>query len=55
MKYFYFLQTQAPDGNWVDCLGSYSKKSCIEAGKWQRTANDKKVRVVKRTDRIVWK
>ena len=51
----YFLQIKAPAGNWVDTLGSYSKKSCVQHGKWQRTANAKQVRVVKRTDQVVWK
>lgn len=53
----YFLQTQAPAGNWTDCLGSIDKETCVGHGKWRMVQPQyahQKVRVVERVDTPVW-
>lgn len=56
----YWLQTRAPAGNWVDSLGSASKQSCIDHGRYLGGMDKEKppvvydVRVVERVDTEVW-
>lgn len=48
----YFLQTQAPAGNWVDSLGT-TQEGCEQHGRYLQE-HGHAVRVVKRSDRVVW-
>lgn len=50
----YWLQTRAPAGNWSDNLGSMSKQSCIDHGRYLAEQHDEEVRVVERVDTPVW-
>lgn len=50
----YWLQTQAPAGNWVDNMGSASRNSVITHGKWLQKEHGETVRVVDRTDTVIW-
>lgn len=50
----YFLQTKAPAGNWVDNLGCAKKEECVRHGLWLRQVDGDQVRVIERTDRVVW-
>jgi hypothetical protein len=48
----YWLQTKAPAGNWVDCLGSELITDCISHGHYRRGRGDE-VRVIERKDRPI--
>lgn len=51
----FWLQTQAPAGNWVDSLGTTGKDAAIEHGKWLLQKTDAiAVRVIERTDVEIW-
>jgi hypothetical protein len=49
----FYLQTQAPAGNWVDSIGA-TKDECERMGRYMKRHAGAKVRVVERIDRIVW-
>lgn len=53
----YWLQTQAPAGNWTDYLGSHDEQTCVQHGEYLINDTDYvgSVRVVKRTDTEIWK
>lgn len=50
----YWLQVRAPAGNWVDSLGSDDKHACVVHGRWLAKERGEHVRVVERTDVVVW-
>ena len=52
MNHRYWLQTQAPAGNWVDSVGT-TLEACISHGRYLQQRGEI-VRVVKRTDRVLW-
>jgi hypothetical protein len=49
----FWLQTQAPAGNWTDNLGSDDQQACVSHGEYLAKQGDA-VRVVERTDTVVW-
>lgn len=50
----YWMQVQAPAGNWVDNMGSDNIKLLIEQAVWHEEQHHENVRVVERTDTPVW-
>ena len=52
MNHRYWLQIQAPAGNWVDSLGA-TLDACKSHGLYLQQQGEL-VRVVERTDRVLW-
>lgn len=50
----YWMQTQAPAGNWTDSIGSSDKESCMQHGKYRAAVYGDAVRVVERVDVTLW-
>lgn len=50
----YWLQTQAPAGNWVDNTGSSNVSYCESHGRFLLERGET-VRVIERTDREIWR
>lgn len=48
----YWLQTQAPAGNWVDSFGS-DLEGCIRHGEYLEANYKEKCRVIERNDTVV--
>lgn len=53
-KPYYWLQTQAPAGNWTDNLGTEVLENAVSHGKWLMENEKETVRVVTRLDTVVW-
>lgn len=49
----YYLQTQAPAGNWVDNLGSDDIESLKGHASWLHEVKGQQVRIVERNDVVV--
>lgn len=49
----YWVQTQAPAGNWVDNMGTARRAKAIEMAVYLQSKGET-VRVVERVDTVVW-
>lgn len=50
----YWTQTQAPNGNWVDVLGSDDLDTCKGYADFQQDKLGRTARVIARTDEVVY-
>ncbi len=49
----YWVQMQAPAGNWVDSLGTDDKAGAIAHAKWLNNQGQRAARVIERADVVV--
>jgi len=49
----YWMQVQAPGGNWVDSLGANDIESCLAHGDYLTQEHGKVTRVIERMDVVI--
>lgn len=50
----YWIQVQAPAGNWVDVLGTDDLNAAAKYAMWQQNHGPVKARVIERKDEVLY-